>query len=366
MIEPYLIIHNSMKRILLFAAAGLIGLAACTELDSPKNRAEEGALIITVNNGAAIQTKAADVSPVGKDADIHDIQLFLFAADGSLYRREELSSQEMTKSLDRVKTGTYDIVAVANAPALADIRTKTALEQTTINLGLNQVDAGFLMYGQTASPVSVTSGATTAARAEITVRRHVGRVRLTTVQNGIPVAYGALKVSYAFLENGLGTWNLAGSGDPTDYVNYAGRKKGKNASASAVDFVAAAADADYAALTFQALNRTLAGGSTETFNVPFYTFPNKHTAADDHFDGATSGTVCARLVLKASYGEGDAQSWYYPVTIENLERNKTYDVSFIIRGPGADDPNKKVESGNLEVVIQVDPWGDGGEIKGDF
>lgn len=54
------------------------------------------------------------------------------------------------------------------------------------------------------------------------------------------------------------------------------------------------------------------------------------------------------------------------MTIENLERNKTYDVSFIIRGPGADDPNKKVESGNLEVVIQVDPWGDGGEIRGDF
>ena len=54
------------------------------------------------------------------------------------------------------------------------------------------------------------------------------------------------------------------------------------------------------------------------------------------------------------------------VTIENLERNKTYDVSFIIRGPGSPDPNKKLESGSLEVVIAVEPWEDGGDFIGDF
>lgn len=358
--------NTIMKRIILLAAAGLIGLAACTELDSPKDRVDEGALIISVKSGAGITTKGADTAPVGKDADIHDIQLFLFSADGSLYRREELSGQEMTKTLDRVKTGSYDIVAVANAPALTDVPTKTALEQTTIDLGLNKLDEGFLMYGQTGSAVSVTSGATTAARAEITVKRHVGRVRLTTVQNGIPAAYGALKVSCVFLENGLGSWNYGGSGDPTTYVNYAGRKQGRNTSANAADFIQAAADADYAALTFKALGQSIANGASQTFDAPFYTFPNKLTAAGDHFTGATSEAVCARLVLKASYGENDAQSWYYPVTIENLERNKSYDVSFLIRGPGSADPNQKVESGNLEVVITVDPWGDGGEITGEF
>ena len=107
-----------MKRIILFAAAGLMGLAACTQLDGPQNLAGEGALLISVNSGAGIDTKAADVNPAGKDADLHDIQLFLFSSDGSLYRREALSGTETSRTLDRVKTGSYDIVAVANAPAL--------------------------------------------------------------------------------------------------------------------------------------------------------------------------------------------------------------------------------------------------------
>lgn len=355
-----------MKRFFLLATAGLIGLAACTELDGLKGRADEGALIISVNNGVSVNTKAADVTPAGKDADLHDIQLFLFSADGSLYRRETLSGTETSKSLDRVKTGTYDIVAVANAPELLQIKSKTALEQLAVGLDVNRLDQGFLMTGNTATPVTVSSNAATPARADITVRRHVGRVRLTTVENGLPAAYGSLKVEFALLENGLGQWNYGGTGDPASYFNYAGRKSGKNTSANAADYILASADADYAGLTFRALDRQLAAGAKETFDVPFYSFPNKQTSSGDHFDGATSGTVCARLVIKASYGGDDAQSWYYPVTVENLERNKTYDVSFIIRGPGSTDPNKKVESGNLEVVIQVDPWGEGGEFTGEF
>ncbi|MBR5100432.1 MAG: FimB/Mfa2 family fimbrial subunit [Bacteroidales bacterium] len=352
-----------MKRILLFAAASLMGLAACNETEGPQAQPEEGILVVAVHSGNGTATKA-DTAPIGNDAVIHDIQLFLFSQDGSLYRRETLSGQETTKSLDRVKAGSYDLVAVANAPELADVNQKSAWEAAEINLGFNDPEKGFLMVGQTASGVTVTGGAATPARADITVRRHVGRVRLTTVQNGIPQAYGALKVEFAFLENGFGTWNYGGTGDPAAYVNYAGRKAGRNTSADPADFIRSAADADYAALTFQPLARTVALGATETFNVPFYSLPNKHTAATDHFAGATSGDACARLVLKASYG--DAQSWYYPVTIENLERNKTYDVSFLIRGPGSPDPNQKVDSGNLEVVITVEPWGDGGDFNGEF
>ena len=54
------------------------------------------------------------------------------------------------------------------------------------------------------------------------------------------------------------------------------------------------------------------------------------------------------------------------MTIENLERNKTYDVAFIIHGPGSPDPNQKVENGNLTVVVTVDPWGDGGNYTEEF
>ena len=89
-----------MKRVFLFAALGLMGLAAsCNSLDTPVT-----------------------------EATIHDIQAFLFLPDGSLYRRESLSGSELTKSLDRVKAGSYDIVAVANAPEMTSVQKKTDLE----------------------------------------------------------------------------------------------------------------------------------------------------------------------------------------------------------------------------------------------
>ena len=352
-----------MKRIILFAAAGLMGLAACNSLIAPDVQPGEGSLSVSVRSGTVTK---ADTTPAGNDAVVNDIQLFLFSQDGSLYRKETMPGQETNRTFDRVKAGSYDIVALVNAPELTTVNRKAELDEAEINLGFNDPEKGFLMAGQTVSGVTVTGGAASPARAEITVRRHVGRVRLTTVQNGIPAAYGALKVDYAFLENGFGTWNYGGTGDPSGYVNYAGRKAGRNTSANAADFIAVAADADYPELTFRALARTVAQGETETFNIPFYSLPNKHTVATDNFTGATSGDACARLVVKATYGEGATQSWYYPVTLENLERNKTYDVSFIIRGPGSPDPNLGVESGNLEVIITVEPWGDGGDFTGEF
>ena len=355
-----------MKRCyhLVAAAVLMTCLAACNECETQQEPAE-GVLSVSVRNGAAFATKA-DTSPSGKDADLRDVQLLLFSSDGSLYRRETFSGSSPTLTLERIKTGYYDVVAVANAPALTDVLNLAELTERELSLSLNDPEQGFVMYGQTSVVVTSAKESATAARAEITVTRHVGRVRLTTVQNGLPAAYGALQVACAFLENGFGTWNYGGTGDPSGYVNYAGRKAGKNASAVAADFISSGSDADCAALTFRSLDKTVTNGGTETVNHPFYSFPNSLTSDGDHFSGATSEAACVRLVVKASYGEGDAQSWYYPVTIENLERNKTYDVSFIIRGPGSPDPNQQVENGNLDVVISVDPWNDGGDFNGDF
>lgn len=352
-----------MKRILLFAATGLLCLAACDKLETPLTEQGEGTLILSFTTGG-MATKS-DTAPSGKDAAIHDIQAFLFLPDGSLYRRETLSGNDMTKSLDRVKAGSYDIVAVANAPEIGSVHKKAELEETRHTLASNDPDKGFLMYG-TSEGVTVKSESDAPVRAVIAVRRYAGRVRLTSVKNNLPAVYGALKVDCVFLENALGTWTFGAMDAPSDYVNYAGRKPGRNASSDEGDFIKDVADAGCASLTFNAVNRSVAAASQERFNLPFYTLPNKLTSADDHFEGATSGDACTRLVVRASYGENGSQQWYYPVTVPNLERNKSYDVSFIISGPGVKDPNQRVSSGNLDVVISVDPWSAGDEYEGKF
>ena len=65
-----------MKRVFLFAALGLMGLAAsCNSLDTPVTEAGEGTLILSFTTGSSPMTKS-DTNPSGKDATIHDIQAF--------------------------------------------------------------------------------------------------------------------------------------------------------------------------------------------------------------------------------------------------------------------------------------------------
>ncbi len=352
-----------MKKNCILAVCGLLAVAACQELPAT-DASDGGTLRISVKSDAGVSSKAL-TDPVGNDAAIHDTQLFLFASDGSLYRCEMLDENELSHTLTKVKAGSYQVVAVVNAPALSTVQSKDELEQTAIDLGLNDPERGFVMYGEAVETVTVEAGATTEARAEVTIFRHVGRIRLGTVKNNLPPAYGDLSVEYAFIENGLGVWDYGGTGSPEVYVNYAGRLQGRNGSSAPADFITSATDADYAALTFHSLTRIVENGTTESFGAPFYTYPNSVLAVDDHF-GATDGAACVRLVLKAVYGEDDSQSWYYPVTIPNVERNKSYDVSFVIGGPGTDDPNGKVDNSNLRVVITVEPWEDGGDFIGEF
>ena len=353
-----------MKHNLLFSVCALICAAACQPVEMPATEEGEGALVISVNSGDKAVTKS-NTDPSGQDATIRDVQVFLFTQDGRLYLRDTLNMRS-SRTFEGVKAGYYTVAALANAPALTSIQTKQDLEQAQIALGDNQPDKGFLMYGVCPQQVVVVSGATSPTAAEIKVVRHVGRVRLTTVKNNLPSDIGALTVKGVFLENGLGSWAVGGAGQPSGYVNYAGRKKGKNQSTDGADLIKSSASADCAALTWKDVNRSVSrGGNGESFGLPLYTFPNACTEAEDHFGGPTADKAAVRLVLLVSYGSS-SEEWYYPVTIYNLLRNKSYDVSFTISGPGTKDPNRPITNGNLAVQITVDPWGDGGTILGDF
>jgi len=353
-----------MRHTIVFAVCTLICAAACQPVEMPVTEAGVGSLVISVKSGDVAATKS-NTDPAGLDASIHDIQVFLFTQDGRLYMRDTLDMRS-SRSFDGVKAGYYTIAALANAPALTSIQTQQELEQAQIALSDNQPDKGFLMYGVCQQPVIVVSGATAPAIAEIRVERHVGRVRLTTVKNKLPADLGTLTVKGVFLENALGSWAVGGAGQASAYLNYAGRKSGRNQSTEEADLIKSSAAADCAALTWKDVNSPVARGDEgESFGLPLYTFPNSCVETEDHFAGPTADKAAVRLVLLVSYGSTN-EEWYYPVTIYNLLRNKSYDVSFTISGPGTKDPNRPITNGNLAVQITVDPWGEGGTISGDF
>ena len=352
-----------MKKTLLFAACVCLCLTACQNNTDSLLESETGALRISLSTEGSPSTKSV-TDIVGKEATIHDVQLFIFKADGTLYQRQTFPENTTTCSVSGVKAGYYQLAAVVNAPAFTSVETLYDLQEQTVELSDNDPQVGFVMYGVTENTVMV-SGGNTPASATIELTRFVSRVRLTTVKNNLPSSCGALTVETVLLENGMGTWTLRGSGSPMDFVNHAGRKFGKSTSASASDFIAVAADADCASMTFHAPATTVSRGNTpESFNLPFYCFPNPTRTSDDN-TGPTNDIACARLVLKISYGS-PAESWYYPVSIPGMARNTSYDVSFVISGPGSKDPNSPVTNGNLAVEIQVKAWGDGTSYTGDF
>lgn len=346
------------KTLILCAALGLLGLAACNEIERLGD-GQVGKLELSFHaNGA---TKAS-TDATGNETTLDNVQFFVFASDGSLYRYGSIEKGKTSQTLDNVKVGSYNVAAVANAAPLQDIGSRSELEAKAVSLGLNDPAKAFVMYGVTAEPTEVSAEGS-GARADVTLRRFVSRVRITTVENRIAAAYGALQIDDVFLINGCENWNYAGSGAPSGYVNYAGRKAGQNTSGSSSDFITSKADAGYPDLTFSHVGKAVANGATETLDLPFYSFPNQLSKAEDNFNGPTSGPVCTRLVVKASFG---GKSYYYPVTIEKMARNSSYDVKFIIQGSGSDDPNKKVDAGGYEVIVRVDPWTDGGDIPGIF
>lgn len=339
-------------------------MTACQAGLDSASESETGSLLISLTTAGSPAVKSV-TDAVGKESYLKDVQVFIFKTDGTLYQREVFPENTSVQSISGVKSGYYKLAAVANAPAMTSIQTQAELEQQAIALSLNDPQVGFVMYGATDNNVMVSGSNDSPTSVTIDLTRHVSRVRLTTVQNKLPSDCGALKVEGVFLENGLGSWTLLASAAPTSYVNYAGRKTGKNKSTSEADFITKASDAESAALTFQAVDRTVSRSETaESFNLPLYSFPNPLSMSDDHF-GATAESSCARLVLRVSYGS-PAESWYYPVTIPSMERNTSYDVSFVISGPGSKDPNQQVSNGNLSVEVRVLAWSEGASYSGDF
>ena len=352
-----------MKKTLFFTACVCLCLTACQNHMDSALESETGALSISLSTEGTPSTKSV-TDVVGKEATIHDVQLFIFKTDGTLYQRETFPENTTTCSVGGVKAGYYRLVAVVNAPAFTDVGTLSDLEEETVTLSNNNPEVGFVMYGATENNVMVTGG-TTPSSATIELTRFVSRVRLTTVKNNLPSSFGALTVETVLIENGMGTWTLSGEGSPMDFVNHAGRKSGKSTSGTEADFIAVAADAECASMTFRAPGTAVSRGDTpESFNLPFYCFPNPIRESEDN-TGPTDDIACARLVLKISYGS-PAESWYYPVSIPGMARNTSYDVSFVISGPGSKDPNSPVTNGNLAVEIQVKAWGDGTSYTGDF
>jgi len=363
-------------------------LVSCNEM----NVVDSDECSMDVNVEGLPITKASTESYAGETA-LYDTQVFLFrSADGALYRKEVMTGSATSLTVKRLKADKYDVVVLCNMRELLGDEgninplSKDELEGTAMTLAMCDPEKAFVMYGEE-SEVTVTKNSGSgsgqsgsAAKATVTVSRFAARVRLVSVRNEIPDAFGDLKIDYAFLENGYGTWTLDGRRDAaglyavSEPVNWAGRREGHSNEYITEDndiVINGAARAMYPAQTFRAIEgKTIHKGATENIGINMYSLPNPAENITDQEDGpaTTSMPAYLRLVVHATFGNG-GRGYYYPVTIlggpdinKAVTRNTTYDVSLTIRGAGVDDPNNVIRHGNMDVQFTVEPWGEGSDI----
>ena len=337
-------------KLMIPAVLGAVLLAAC-QPEEPEKTAENGSIAITVKN--PLQTKAS-TEALACENQLNKMRVLIYDSNGYLYKDESLSTPFTSKTIPNVKVGTYSVYAVANTcAALSDVSTAIALKATAITLSDCSLTAstGFVMFDGRNS-VQVYSG-DTPAQANLEVLRYPARVRLVSVKNELPSSLGGLTVKNVMLINGFSSWTMGISGNPIGPVNPAGRKGGTG------DIIATAANADYADYSFKEVpssDHTLANGAAaKSYNYNFYSFPNPVTS---DVTGAKATGGKARLVVTATFNN---KTYYYPVTLDKLERNKSYEVQLTISGAGSDDPNRPVEKGSMSVSIAVKGWVSGAD-----
>ena len=60
-----------------------------------------------------------------------------------------------------------------------------------------------------------------------------------------------------------------------------------------------------------------------------------------------------RLVIEALIGD---RTYYYPITLEEVESNKSYSYNVTLRHLGTDSPDQPLEYGDVDFALEVTPW----------
>ncbi len=361
----------------ILASAAMISAAACTQIQmngtpGPFEIAHPGmgTIVVNISQGSP-STRAESVYEEEKDYEmaLNKVEILVFDKEnGEL--NGYMNAGNATEATMNVTAGAKNVYAVANSPSdLSVIRDESSLKKIAIRLEDNHTDKtqGFVMAGMT--DATVTSGATTSPT--VRIDRFTSRIALVKVTNNLPAAYGALVIEDVFLTNVAANQNLNGDAEYSDWYNIKGRIKD---AAKEDDIIGIGENKGTFPELTQMIPENLSipnsnnGTVTENYATPeylFYAYPNSCEAAGEKvlwntkpFPGDQT-----RLVLTATV---DGKYFYYPVIIDRLERNKSYDVSVKISGFGVSDPDDEIMKGSLQFTVEANEWVMGDAILGDL
>lgn len=305
------------------ALASVAGLAGCREKSAEivELRKEDVMLTVTV---PGIVTKTSGL-PVGEDA-INDLQILVFDSRGKLetYKHGTGNSLSMTCT-----SGEKRVAAFVNSGSQTSVGSVSELNSAVTDLADNAA-GGLVMVGETSVVLTASSNVS------IRVKRVAARVGISKIENAMELEQHrnmSFEVKAVYMVNVAGSKAFFSDSEPNVWYNKSGFESG--APAFLHDSVP---------------TKNVAAGSSYTDPHYFYCYPN-HTATD-----VSGGSWCARktrLVVEVAL---DGTTYYYPVTLDDVESNTVYSYELKITRPGSSSPDMPVEGAVAGITVKVEDW----------
>lgn len=318
-----------MKKILsllsvLFAVFSCIGEEkGAAEADPSKE--ELVSLRVSVPRADTRSMTASD------DDSVENVQLFVFDENDEL---EAYESGYMRETVFRCAPGSKKVVAIVNGPDFSQVRLYHEVAESISDLIDDNKPGRLVMSGEKAVQVSGEEGS---LDVPVQVCRLCAKIILSSLTLDFDVPYYR---NMDFAVTGVYLLNVSGSctysGERSDDVWYNMMEADKETGPELIgDLLPAPV--------------SVAQGEQYPFRHELYCYPN------DHAD--TSSPVwrprSTRLVVEALVGN---DRFFYPVTLNKVERNAVYKVHLTLRRPGSQSPDDPVEVYWGKGIVEVAPW----------
>ncbi len=326
-----------MKNTILKTAAAVMMAASaisCNKSEvTPADAADTGtAEISVIVNSCPFGVKAA--LSEDNERKVNNVQVFIFREDGSLdaYTSSEASSDVKVSCT----TGRRSVKAIVNAPDLSGISRLADLQKSMSSLSDNTLTS-FVMTGSKELDVN----------ADQTLHLNVSRIAARLAVEKVSVAFTSqayrnmdMKIRRIYAVNVAGNASYDLSAAPSVWYN----KRAYESSAVDALVIDSAADG------------TISEDRPYTTPSFFYVYPNP-TEQDSQAEVFSARHT--RIVVETELG---GTTYYYPITIGNIVRNKKYTVTGLtITRPGSIDPDVPVTSSECSFSISVNDWEEGSE-----
>lgn len=314
---------------MMAAVAAVFGTMSCKKDNVPSMNhgnanvpvdGERTELTVGIATG---MTKSTTIT-ADDEVKVNNLQVFVFRGDALDAYGVADNASTVTVSCTK---GNREVYAVVNAPDLKDIATKTDLLAAKSALSDND-ESNFIMIGKTNADLP------SELPVNVEVDRIVSKVVLKTVNRAFTsAALAALNFSIdeIFITNVAGDVNYGLTDNPVDWYNK-------------MDY-----SSELAMFTYDAPAASVVNEEAYSTQHTFYCYPNK--AADS--DATSWSPRRTRLVLKTTLG---TDTYYYPVTLPELENNKSYELELTITRPGSDNADMPVSFEDCAFSISVKPW----------